>query len=233
MNWARALLITAVLDLGLLLGIGLALGDREALAFAAIVGACTVWLLFRRSLAAVVVRGLVFADVEAFMAPGAISNLAHAESLGAVLAPLLLAVVSAGGILATLGFIVTRRRQTSAGVNLPVTAIAGIAALVVGAGSALAAASPSGASGDLGITIKNAHYSSTELRAAAGRIAIDVANDDLFWHTLTFDDMPAEVRVPVKARRQLVLQLAAGVYKFHCAIPGHAAIGMRGTLTVR
>jgi uncharacterized cupredoxin-like copper-binding protein len=60
-----------------------------------------------------------------------------------------------------------------------------------------------------------------------------VSNSDLFWHTFTVDALGVSVQAPVGGEREITFDAAPGVYAFYCAIPGHALIGMRGTLTVK
>ena len=71
------------------------------------------------------------------------------------------------------------------------------------------------------------------LRAGAGRVTVAVRNRDLFWHTFTIDRLGVEVRSPVGRLRTATFEARPGRYSFYCAIPGHATLGMRGTLTVR
>jgi uncharacterized cupredoxin-like copper-binding protein len=42
-----------------------------------------------------------------------------------------------------------------------------------------------------------------------------------------------EIRTPVGRLRTAAFEARPGTYSFYCRIPGHAALGMRGTLTVR
>ena len=101
----------------------------------------------------------------------------------------------------------------------------GLAGLDGGSGDASAA-------GDLHLSIKSVQYSSTSLEAPSGTVAIDIRNNDLFWHTFTIDGQNVDERIPVKGHHRLALNLSDGVYHYYCAIPGHASSGMRGTLTV-
>jgi plastocyanin len=73
----------------------------------------------------------------------------------------------------------------------------------------------------------------TTLEARAGEVTVALRNRDLFWHTFTVDALGVDVRSPVGRLRTATFEARAGRYSYYCAIPGHAALGMRGTLTVR
>jgi plastocyanin len=87
--------------------------------------------------------------------------------------------------------------------------------------------------GDLKLSAHSAKFSTTTLKASPGQVAIYMTNDDLFWHTVTIKELGVDVRIPVKGHRRITFSAAPGTYTFYCAIPGHAGIGMKGTLTVR
>ena len=64
-------------------------------------------------------------------------------------------------------------------------------------------------------------------------MTVSLANHDLFWHTFTIERLGVNLDVPVGGSRSVTFTAALGTYTFICRIPGHAAAGMRGTLTVR
>jgi plastocyanin len=230
------LVLAAFVEFTLLLVVGITLTDAEGLAFAFVVAAATAWSLWRRSRIPVVVRSLIFADVLYWMAPGALSNLANHDQLGAILAPMGLAVTSAVGLVASAGYLL-RRQRPEAGRRLATgTALFGVAAMVAGLVATAAQSSthprPFG-SNDLSITVHQAKFSTTSLTASPGSVTLDVTNNDLFWHTVTIQQLGVDVRVPVKGRRSVTFNASRGTYKFKCAIPGHESIGMKGTLTVQ
>jgi plastocyanin len=76
-------------------------------------------------------------------------------------------------------------------------------------------------------------FSTTSLEAHPGPVTVSLANHDLFWHTFTIESLDVNVDVPVGGTRSVTFTAAPGTYTFTCAIPGHAAAGMRGTLVVR
>jgi len=228
--------VSALLELALLAVVGIALLDREAIAFAAVVAVSSAWLLRRpRSRIAVVVRGLVFLDVEFFMLPATVFNISNHEALGAVAAPLALAAVSAVGLVATVAFLATRGREDSGAaltLALPLAAMVAVVASLAVAGQS--AASPNGPRrpGDLEISATSLKFSASVLHTSSGRVTVYMTNNDLFWHTFTSDDLRVSISVPVKGHRTVTFNAPPGSYEFHCAIPGHAAAGMVGKIVV-
>ena len=57
-------------------------------------------------------------------------------------------------------------------------------------------------------------------------------NRDLFWHTLTIDALDVDLKAPVGRLRSATFDARPGTYSYYCRIPGHAALGMRGSLVV-
>jgi plastocyanin len=231
-SWKWLLFGTAVLEAAVLLVTGALLGDGESLALGLVVGATTAFLWWRMSRVALAVRALVFADVEFFMVPAAITDIAHHEPLLSSLPAVLLAVNSALGLIATVAVARGRAPVTSrASGGIAAAALAmvvvglGLAAINNGNGDAPTA-------GDLQLSIKSAKFSSAALDAQAGALAVDVNNNDLFWHTFTIDAAGVSERIPVQGHHRVTMTLQPGVYRFYCAIPGHESIGMNGTLTV-
>jgi hypothetical protein len=51
--------------------------------------------------------------------------------------------------------------------------------------------------------------------------------------SFAIDAVGLDLRVPVGRLRSASFDARPGTYRFYCSIPGHAALGMRGTLTVR
>jgi len=70
------------------------------------------------------------------------------------------------------------------------------------------------------------------LQASSGQVTVAVRNRDLFWHTFTIDALGVDVRAPVGQLRSATFEARPGTYSFYCRIPGHATLGMRGTVTV-
>lgn len=235
MTWRRLMSGAAVIEATVLLITGVSLGDSETLAFGVVVAATTVWFLWRPGRIPVLIRSLVFLDVLFFMATATIANLTTHESLGAVALPLMLAVVSATGLIATAGYLM-RGADPGAAQRAPalvVVAALGLVAGVIAVTVVGVGASQQTQASDLQLSAHSAKFSTTKLSTSAGQVAIYATNNDLFWHTVTIEKLGVDVRIPVKGHRRITFTAAPGTYTFYCAIPGHAGIGMKGTLTVR
>ena len=236
MTWLRLMGGAAIIEAGLLLVTGVSLGDSETLAFGVVVAATTGWFLWRPGRAPALIRSLVFIDVLFFMATATVANLTTHESLGAVTLPMALAVTSATGLVATAGYLFRGAAPTATrkGPALVVIAALVLCAAVIGVTMAgTAGGSQQALNGDLKLSAHSAKFSTTTLTASPGQIAIYATNNDLFWHTVTINELGVDVRIPVKGHRRITFTAAPGTYTFYCAIPGHAGIGMKGTLTVR
>lgn len=64
---------------------------------------------------------------------------------------------------------------------------------------------------------------------------VELKNTQSGPHTLVFDDVKGfKLSVTGEGSTDAKkVDLGAGTHKFHCTIPGHAAAGMKGTLTVK
>ena len=71
------------------------------------------------------------------------------------------------------------------------------------------------------------------LRTGGGKVTVAVRNRDLFWHTFTIDALGVDLKAPVGRLRSVTFEAQPGTYSYYCRIPGHATLGMRGTITVR
>jgi plastocyanin len=87
--------------------------------------------------------------------------------------------------------------------------------------------------GALLVETRNVAFDPTALSAPGGKVTVAMRNRDLFWHTFTIDVFRLDLRVPVGRLRTATVDARPGTYRFYCSIPGHATLGMRGTLTVR
>jgi plastocyanin len=235
LTWLKLLGLASTVELMLLIIAGVFLQDTESLVFAAVVGVASVWFLVRPSVVPAVIRCLVFIDVLFWMAPAAATNATDHENLVAILMPLVLAVTSATGIAATVGYLVRRddpnvssRAATAVVVAAALVFLAAVAAVATSSGNPTQAGQR-----DIELTAHGVQFSSTSLRAPAGQVSVYISNDDLFWHTFTIKQLGVSTPVPVKGHRRVTFTATRGKYEFYCAIPGHAAAGMKGTLNVR
>src|ERR1700730_12846749 len=139
LSWLKLLGLASTVELMLLIVVGGFLQDTEALVFAAVVGVASVWFLIRTSIVPAVIRCLVFIDVLFWMAPAAATNATDHENLVAILMPLVLAVTSATGIVATVGYVL--RRDDPDAPSRAATAVVVAAAVVFLAAAAVVATS--------------------------------------------------------------------------------------------
>jgi len=103
------------------------------------------------------------------------------------------------------------------------TATATAAAASSGGGSTLTiAADPTGA----------LKFDKTKLTAKAGKITIDFDNPSAVPHAFEVAGKSTSTITKGKAP-PLTVTLKPGSYEFVCPVDGHAAAGMKGTLTVR
>jgi plastocyanin len=125
-------------------------------------------------------------------------------------------------------------RAGQTGARIVAASVIGVylASLALGAGAATQRRDAALAT-DLLITSRTNAFSSSELMVDAGQVTVRLSNQDLFWHTFTIDSLGVDIKVPVGAEGAATFAAEPGTYEFYCAIPGHAAIGMKGSLTVR
>ncbi len=86
---------------------------------------------------------------------------------------------------------------------------------------------------DASLVAEDVSFSHTGLAARSGEVTVALANEDLFWHTFTIQELGVDLLVPVGAVRTVTFDAPAGTYEFICRIPGHPEAGMKGTLTIR
>ena len=230
----RLLTITAVGDLVVALGVAIGLRDPDALGLAAVIG---IGLLLFRSRRLRLVGGallfLLFGNIAFWTVTAIASNLSHDESVGQVVLPGALAVLSLVGVVAALLALVLPPpplRQVRVGRSALLGLIAGAATVVVVAVAPGLAATEDPLPGDLVVRMKNSRFSVETLRAPAGEVSLFVANPDLFWHTVTISELDVDVKVPVGAVRRTTFDAPPGRYDYVCRVPGHSR--MQGVLIV-
>ena len=87
--------------------------------------------------------------------------------------------------------------------------------------------------GDIEVDLADTRFDPDELRVPAGPAAFFVDNRDLFWHTFTIEGTYVDVRVASRGTHRIEVDLEPGTYDLVCTIPGHAAAGMKGVITVK
>ncbi len=251
LNWRRLLYGAVALEAVLLAVLVAGLRDLLALALMLIIGLGLALWLGREWLGGqrlplrgwlgsgapgLIVLALVFADIAAYTLTGAYSNVISGEAFADYALPGALGVLSVIGLAAAMAVWVRRPEPEADAAGASWTAAAGLAAFgaLLGAGLLVARTAPvTPPPSALELDTINMSYSQSELAAAAGEITLRLSNSDLFWHTFTVDELDVNVQAPVGGERLVTFSAAPGEYAFYCAIPGHALIGMRGTLTVK
>jgi nitrite reductase (NO-forming) len=105
------------------------------------------------------------------------------------------------------------------------------------AGVASPAPGGAGEGGELPTTIEidmvDVAFEPTELTIPANTdVTINAVNKGALPHTFTLADVADTGEVAGGSSAQVVVNLPAGEYDFHCSVPGHADAGMVGKLTV-
>lgn len=230
-GWRDLLRLAAIVESGLLLGAGVLLGDREALALG-VLSACLAFLTFRStSRIGPALLALIFLDVLVWMIPAFIANWVGGASGLGLAVPGALSVVSLAG-LARAADLLTFGDSAPSMAGAVSVALATVLGLLLLGGVAMARGTYTPPPAELTLEARNAAFSSNTLTADAGQITVALSNDDLFWHTFTIDGLGVDMRVPVKGQQSVTFTAAPGTYVFYCAIPGHESLGMRGTLVV-
>jgi plastocyanin len=234
-HWRSLLDLAALANLAVLLFMGLAQSDTLALVLGTITIVGLALTRIRNGLLGVIILGLLFADIAGWTVSGAANNFLHREQGLALLLPSFLGVISLTGLAAVAGLLISwRKKQTGSGFAVLVGS-AGLTLLFVVTLASLLVRGPvlqDTRGTALVLDSKSMLYSSSELTASEGDITLTLANDDLWWHTFTIDELDVDLHVPMGAERSVNFSAPAGEYRFYCGIPGHEAIGMHGILTV-
>jgi len=238
-GWSRLIVGAAMAAAILHAIVGIAHLDREALAFAVLFAlAAGIQMRARHggrlALATTILLGLLFADVAFWMLTATWSNIRNHEQLLFIAEPLALFCVSAAGLTGVVTRFVDRANR-AAGTGTAVVTVAALAIFVLG----LAAAAAAGwgkeqvqGAGDLALQMRNTAYSTTTLSVPSHQVTLYVTNEDLFWHTVTIDQLGVDLKVPVGSHRRITVAGSPGTYTFYCRIPGHAQAGMKGVLII-
>ena len=236
LTWRQLLVATAAATVALLLLSAAILGDKEP-AVLAVVGLGGLGLLrLRGGKAGVVLLALLCADVVFWTILEVSNDLLNRGGLQELAIPAALAAVSLAGLVAAVASLV---RHWGSASDAAVVGGIGVGALalfliIMGMGLALGQNLSTGTQpGDITLQAQGAQFSETMLSAQPGEVTVILVNHDLFWHTFTVDQLGLNLAVPGNSARRITFKAAPGMYHFYCAIPGHAGIGMQGTLTVK
>jgi plastocyanin len=234
-GWRRLAVVAALADAVILFGYGLTRGDREALGFAVVMLIALALLRVGRGLLGLLVMAALFVNIELWMFPAANGNATYRVGLVDLLVPGALVAFSLAGLLGAVAAIV-HLRDPAAGRGaagptgfLAVVFVFASLGLVWAMTDAETQVVPEGATE---VVTTNVAFVPEAFQAGGGRVTVAVRNRDLFWHTFTIDALGVDVRAPVGRLRSVSFEARPGTYSYYCRIPGHATLGMRGTLTV-
>jgi plastocyanin len=235
-GWRRLAVVAALADAVVLFGYGLTRGDREALGFAVVMLVGIGLLRAGTGLLGLLVLAALFVNIEFWMFPAANGNATYRVGLVDLLIPASLVAFSLAGFIgAAAGILQFRAAAAGRGAAGPTGVLAVVfvfssLGLVWAMTDTEAQVAPEGA---LEIQTANVAFVPDSLQVSGGEVTVTVRNRDLFWHTFTIDRFNVDLRVPVGRLRSASFEARPGTYSFYCRIPSHAALGMRGTLTVR
>ena len=234
-GWRRMAVVAALANALVLFGYGLTRGDREALGFAVVMLVGIGLLRVGTGLLGLLVLAALFVNVQFWMFPAANGNATYRTGLVDLLVPGALVAFSLAGFIGAVGAIIHLRDPEAGRAAAGPTGILAVVFVVASLGlvwamtDAEAQVVPEGATE---IETINVAYVPETFQASSGQVTVAVRNRDLFWHTFTIDALGVDIRAPVGGVRSASFEAEPGSYDFYCRIPGHAALGMRGKLTV-
>ena len=235
LGWRRLTVVAALADAVVLFGYGLTRGDRESLGFAVVMLVGLGLLRVGRGLLGLLVMAALFVNIQFWMFPAANGNATSRVGLVDLLIPGALVAFSLAGLIGAVGAII-HLRDPAAGraAAAPTGALAVVfvfasLGLVWAMTDAEAEVVPAGATD---VQTVNVTFVPKSFEVPSGKVTVAVRNRDLFWHTFTIDALEVDVRAPVGRLRTATFEAEPGTYTYYCRIPGHATLGMRGTLRV-
>lgn len=235
-GWRRLAVVAALANIVVLLGYGLTRGDREALAFAAIMLVGLGLLRVGSGLLGLVVLAALFVNIEFWMFPAANGNATYRVGPVDLLVPGSLVAFSLAGFIGAVAAIIHLHDPAAGRGAAGPTGVLAVVFVVASLGLvwAMTKAAPQAApAGALEVETVNVSYVPKTLQAPGGKVTVAVRNRDLFWHTFTINALRVDIRAPVGRLSSATFEARPGTYSYYCRLPTHAALGMRGTLTVR
>ena len=110
---------------------------------------------------------------------------------------------------------------------------AGKAVALLASGALLAAPATVGAASKVGVKASEFKFSFTKKSVGKGKVTFTIKNTGHVKHDLKINGKTSKLLSPGKSTTLTVAFRKAGKYKYVCTVPGHAAAGMKGTLTVK
>lgn len=232
LTWRRLVGIAGVLAALVMGTVAVGIGDLEAGIVAAGFALATGFTRFRNGRLGGAGLALASAITLFFMSTAAVTNIQAGSERASTLISSVLTAVALLGLIAALGFLARGGSSATTGPRIAViSSILVLIGLLV-AGATTTSAEAEAPSADILLLAKRVAFSDSEITAPAGEITVTLANDDLFWHTFTIDELDVDLRVPVGAELSVTFEAPPGTYEYICAIPGHAEVGMKGVLIV-
>jgi plastocyanin len=234
-GWRRLAVVAALANTVVLFGYGVARGDREALAFAVVMLVGLGLLRVGKGLLGLLVLAALFVNIEFWMFPAANGNATYRVGPVDLLVPGSLVAFSLAGFIGAVAAIVHLHDPGAGRAAAGPTGVVAVVFVVASLGLvwAMTDAAPQVApEGALEIETVNIAFVPETLQAPGGKVTVAVRNRDLFWHTFTIDRLGVDIKAPVGRLRSATFEARPGTYSFYCRLPTHAALGMRGTLTV-
>jgi plastocyanin len=234
-GWRRLAVVAALANAVVLFGYGLTRGDREALVFAVIMVIGLGLLRVGTGLLGLLVMAALFVNIEFWMFPAANGNATYRVGLVDLLIPAALVAFSLAGFIGAVAAMVHLHDPAAGRGAAGPTGVIAVVFIFASLGLAWAMTDaepqvvPEGA---LEVQTTNVAFVPDTLRASSGQVTVAVHNRDLFWHTFTIDALGVDVKAPVGRLRSVAFEAEPGTYSYYCRIPGHATLGMRGTITV-
>ena len=234
-GWRRLAVVAALANAVILFGYGLTRGDREALVFAVVMVIGLGLLRVGTGLLGLLVMAALFVNIELWMFPAANGNATYRAGLFDLLVPALLVAFSLAGFIGAVAAMVHLRDPSAGRGAAGPTGVIAVVFIFTSLGLvwAMTDAEPQAVpEGAVEVQTTNVAFVPDTLRAGGGKVTVAVRNRDLFWHTFTIDTLGVDITAPVGGVRSASFEAEPGTYEFYCRIPGHATLGMRGTLTV-
>jgi plastocyanin len=234
-NWRTLLHLAVAGNLAILIYMVVTGGDVLALALAAAFLLGLGLLHFRSGVLGILITGLLSMDIAIWTVSGAVSNFLNGEKLSALILPAYLGVVSLTAVVAAAATWLTRKdpargelpAQRLGQITLALLFVITVSGLLVRQ-RPVEAVQPT----DIQLTTENMKFSQNELFSESGQVSLHLANEDLWWHTFTIDELGVDLKVPMGAEREVEFSAPPGTYRYYCSIPGHEA-SMHGTLTIK